>query len=187
VSEASKPLKGEVIPAQRERGRPTRLDAALIVAISNLIRAGAYPYVAAEACGLDRRTYYRYMQEGYAVGDGDPDLFDQFREAVRQAQAEARATAEIRVKLDKPDVWLMRGPGRERGGAPGWATAASVELTGKGGGPVRVQGEHVVEHFDADAPAALAKPDLSQLDDRELAEFERMLRKMLPGGEVPEP
>src|SRR5690606_23881293 len=106
----NKPLKGEVIPAQRERGRPTRLDAALIEAITNLIRAGAYPYVAAEACGIDRRTYYRYMQDGYAAGDVDPALFDAFRDAVRQAQAEARATAEIRVKLDKPDVWLLRGP-----------------------------------------------------------------------------
>jgi hypothetical protein len=187
--EEKKPLReGEVLPGRviRSRipspyavGRPSIITEELIEQIATLIRAGAYAHVACGAAGIARRTYYTWLDENKCP---EP-IYAHFREVIQQARDEARANAEIRVRVDKPDVWLMRGPGREgvNKDGPGWSAKDAIELTGTNGGPVQVQGE------SASVAEPLPKLDLSKLNTNELNEFRQLLRRMLPSSDPQEP
>lgn len=107
-------------------GRKTKLDQKLIKAICKHIRAGCFDYIACEAVGIGQRTFYDWLADAEKV-DADP-LKVQFSQAIARARAEARQDAEARVFTDKPDTWLLRGPGRERPGRPGWASENTVNL-----------------------------------------------------------
>lgn len=71
--------------------------------IVSLITQGAFPHIAARAAGIGPSTFKRWMK--------DPN-YEDFRLAVETAQANARAAAEIHVKIAKPEHWLKVGPGR---------------------------------------------------------------------------
>lgn len=70
-------------------GRPTKLTAAKAQAIVEHIENGNYPEVAAQAEGVDRSTYYRWMARGR---DGDQPYSD-FHDQVTEARARAETTA----------------------------------------------------------------------------------------------
>ena len=74
-----------------------------------------------------------------ADGEEGGRPFRQFRQDVRAATAEARATAEAEVRRIDPFRWLRYGPGRERPGEPGWteSTQVNAQVSGPDGGPVR--------------------------------------------------
>ena len=97
-------------------GRPTAFNMAVLRAIVREIRRGAFDWVAAEAAGIDRRTFYRWMKRGE---QGD-EPFAGLKAQVDQARARTRIGAEQRVRDEHPLAWLRLGPGRERRGAPGW-------------------------------------------------------------------
>lgn len=80
------------------------------------IRAGAFDWVAAEAAGIARRTFYEWLEKGEA----GQEPFARLAKDVRQARAAARIGAERTVYREHPITWLTKGPGRERAGAPGW-------------------------------------------------------------------
>lgn len=129
--------------SKHKGGRPSIITAALTKKVVTKIRAGAYPYQAAIGAGIGPGTYYKWMQRGRPEADAaeaegrEPDLFGQFFIAVEHARAIARIAAEIIVKKENPLAWLMKGPGRERPGEPGWSD--KVEVTGSNAGPVRHQ------------------------------------------------
>jgi hypothetical protein len=81
------------------------------------LRAGGFPNVAAEAVGVSRRTFRRWLRHG------DPAC-RAFAVAVRAAAAQARLRAEIAVLDAKPLDWLRYGPGKETARRPGWTAAA---------------------------------------------------------------
>jgi hypothetical protein len=100
--------KDERRPARKRlgkgRGRRTVLTAELQAKICQFIRAGTYDYVAAEACGISRQTFFEWIRRG-AGGDKDrPALpvYAKFAAAVREAQAEARTSAEVTVRKIDP-------------------------------------------------------------------------------------
>jgi hypothetical protein len=97
-------------------GRPTVLTLDVMQTLEEHIREGAFEWVAAEAAGISRRTFYYWMKRGER-GE-EPYAYVETR--VRQAQAHARLEAEKRVRHDSPLSWLRLGPGRERAGKPGW-------------------------------------------------------------------
>ncbi len=113
-------------------GRQTLLTPELIKTVCDAIRFGAYDYVAAEAAGIAQSTFYAWLQDANEP-DADP-LKIEFSEAVLAARAEARCTAERLVFADKPEIWLLKGPGRERPGREGWASENTVSV--KGAGPI---------------------------------------------------
>ena len=100
-------------------GRPTAFNLAVLRAIVREIRRGAFDWVAAEAAGIDRRTFYRWMKRGE---QGD-EPFAGLKAQVDQARARTRIGAEQRVRDEHPLSWLRLGPGRERKGQPGWTEA----------------------------------------------------------------
>lgn len=97
--------------------RPTPAQRELVVAY---IRAGGYPHVAAEAAGLPRSVFETWLRRG--AGPRAPADLRAFRDAVRQAQAQARLGAEIAVFKGRPLDWLRAGPGRETPRSPGWTS-----------------------------------------------------------------
>ncbi len=161
---------------------PYKLTPEITHNIAELIRGGAYAHVAAGACGIARSTYHHWMSATSTPGEP----YDTFRAAINQAKDEARARAEILVRMDKPDVWLMRGPGRHGTvkDGPGWSTKDEVQITGKDGGPLQIQGDHIVEHVGDGAPAqGPPRLDLTKLTDVELNALRAILTKCLPGGD----
>jgi hypothetical protein len=87
-------------------------------AIVAYIRAGGYPHVAAEAAGVPRRVFERWLRQGEA--EGSEEQYRAFAEAVRQAQAQARLGAEVAARNERPMSWLRSGPGKQTGDATGW-------------------------------------------------------------------
>jgi hypothetical protein len=84
------------------------------------IRAGGYAHVAAEAAGVPRRIFRRWLAAG---------RYRQFRLSVMQATAHARLTAEWEVRGKDAKTWLHNGPGKEPDGAPGWGKSPSEAPT----------------------------------------------------------
>ena len=114
-------------------GRRTLLTAELQRDICAFVRAGAYDYAAAEACGISRRSFFEWLERGERESKrGRAPVYVQFARAIRRAQAEARVSAEVTVKKIDPKWWLSRMH-RERPEAPGWNDTRSTEVTGKDG------------------------------------------------------
>jgi hypothetical protein len=101
-------------------GRHTKLTPELQRDIVAFITSGSFDYIAAEAVGISRATFYRW----YNAGSKAASQYAPFRTAVDTARARARVVAENRVFKEKPDVWLRLGPGRDRPGRPGWTSPA---------------------------------------------------------------
>jgi hypothetical protein len=87
-------------------------------AILAYIRAGGFPHVAAEAAGIPRAVFERWLRKGR--GPRARDRYRAFHAAVQQAQAQARLGAEVAALNDKPLDWLRSGPGRETPDSTGW-------------------------------------------------------------------
>src|SRR5215207_800487 len=106
-------------------GRPTKLSPEVHRNIVAFIRAGAYSWVAAEAAGVSKTTFHRWLQRGAEEPRG---RYREFADDVRQAQAQARVAAETEVRRTSPVSWLRYGPGRERPGEPGWTEQHEVTV-----------------------------------------------------------
>lgn len=106
--------------------RKTKLTPELIKQVCASIRSGAYDYIACERVGISQSTFYEWLQDAEKP-DADP-LKVEFSESVEQARAEARAQAEERVLAEQPATWLLKGPGRERPGRPGWSNENVVTV-----------------------------------------------------------
>lgn len=85
------------------------------------IRAGGFPHVAAEAAGVPRRVFRRWLAMGRKPSAVP---YGQFRRNVMQARAHARLTAECEVRDKDPKTWLQAGPAKEAAEAPGWGKSA---------------------------------------------------------------
>jgi hypothetical protein len=83
------------------------------------IRAGGYPHVAAEARGIGKKAFRRWLRRGSR--HNAPEPLAGFAVEVRSAAAQARIRAEIAVLEQNPRIWLEHGPGRESPGNPGWS------------------------------------------------------------------
>jgi hypothetical protein len=136
---------------------PKKLTPQVQAKICSSIRHGQWDFVAAQAAGIRRETFYEWLR---IARDTGAEPYFAFAEAVAEARAEARGDAEGRVYTDKPDVWLRIGPGQTRPGEPGWTQATKLELSGPGGRPL---GE--------------PRMDLSRLSTEELATLEALVAK----------
>src|SRR5687768_9410076 len=104
-------------------GRPTVVSQGLVATLAEHIREGTYAWVAAEAAGISRRTFYYWM----ARGERGEEPYVMVATMVHQAQAQARMRAEKWVQKHSPLSWLRFGPGRERPGRPGWTHSVPAQ------------------------------------------------------------
>src|SRR6185437_7480818 len=112
-----------------------RLTAALQEQIVAYIRAGGFPHIAAEAAGLPRHLFARWLERGQRADA--PAAYREFARAVMEAQAQARLHAELTALTDKPLDWLKAGPGKDSADNPGWTNpgkprSASADGADKG-------------------------------------------------------
>lgn len=89
--------------------------------ILSFIEAGVFDYVAAEAAGIDERTFRDWMARGegrHPTRTRTRELTE-FARSVREAKARARASKEIVVADKDPRFWLTHAA-RSRPGREGW-------------------------------------------------------------------
>ncbi len=73
------------------------------------IRAGGYAPVAAEAAGVPRRLFAKWLARG--LKRRARGAYRDFAEAIRQAEAQARLQAEMAAYKKDALNWLKSGPG----------------------------------------------------------------------------
>ena len=121
---------GSTNPTRRKTGRPlgsVKLTEQIVDTIVSYVRAGAFDHVAAEAAGISARTFRDWMARGEGRGSrASTRKLRAFAERVREAQAEARAGAEIRVFQERPALWLRRA-GRTEPDRDGWSEPRPTE------------------------------------------------------------
>lgn len=108
----------------KPRGRPTgsvRLSPQIERVILTYVEAGAADYVAAEAAGIDDRTFRDWVARGegrHKTRSTTPQL-QAFAGRVREARARSRAAREIEVASKDPKFWLTH-MARSKPGREGW-------------------------------------------------------------------
>mgnify|MGYP003393440197 FL=1 len=143
----------------RTQGRAGLCSTEIIAKVAELVREGATDSYAAQAVGITRTTFYRWMNRG-AEGI---EPYASFRRAVDEAHSEACVSAEIAVRKYNPLAYLTRGPARrdpERWAAE-QAPAVQVNIS-----------NNKVEYLDA-------------LDTDELRTLERITTKIIPATLAP--
>ena len=147
--------------------RPTSLTEEMHAAIVARIEGGLTGELAAECEGLDRRTYYRWMERGAA----DPESrFGRFLHDVTQARAKARA-----VVLDEIRQAVTAG----QTPMPDWrARAWYLERTSRDdfGAQVEIRVERELERFIERLRTAL-----------DPATFDRVLTVLVGARDAPSP
>lgn len=128
--------------AKTQIGRKSKLTPQLIDQLCRHLKTGTFDYAAAQAVGISKRTFYRWLEQGRQeedalatreesgeeIPDSDLSLFWHFWHKVSQSTAIARIDAEKRVFTEDPFKWLRYGPGRERPGQPGWTDESTVNV-----------------------------------------------------------
>lgn len=91
------------------QGRPSLYSPEIHIRIVQYIRAGNYPYVAAQACGICYRTFCNWMERGERVGTKEEEIGDSdyeiFFHDVKKAEAESEVAAAALVKGAAQQNW----------------------------------------------------------------------------------
>jgi hypothetical protein len=136
---AKKATSGSKKATSPRRGRPVgslKLTPEIEAVILTYIEAGAADYVAAEAAGIDARTFRDYLQRarGTHPNRRATDQLTHFAKAVMEAKARARAAREIEAAEHNVTFWLTH-MARSKPDREGWtdpvesATAAVAEVS----------------------------------------------------------
>src|SRR5437899_2895291 len=72
--------------------------------------------------GIPRNPFTEWLEYGKKSAKGRYKKYRLFLEAIHQAVAQARLTAEIKAHDESPLDWLKQGPGKEKPASPGWST-----------------------------------------------------------------
>jgi hypothetical protein len=135
------PMSGESVPEQsssslsRRRGRPVgriKLDPDAVAKILAYIEAGAADYIAAEAAGINERTFRDYLRRGrgeHSTRSSTP-LLARFANDVMEAKARARVAREIQAAEHNVPFWLTH-MARSKPGREGWTDPVEVEQEGQ--------------------------------------------------------
>jgi len=106
-------------------GRPTKLTPDVHKKIVNLIKAGNYNDVAAQAVGINEATFYGWMKRG-EVGDGQ--IYIEFYKAIKEASAFSEAHyLELIRKAAQETSWQAAAWVLERKHKDKWGRSMTVE------------------------------------------------------------
>lgn len=117
--------------------------------IVDYIRAGNYMETAAAAAGISKDTLYNWLRRGarYKAGEEDYNIekyqkYAEFKDKVEQAQAEAEIRDVMIISKAAQESWQAAAWRLERKFPDKWGKKekSNVELTGKDGGPVELEG-----------------------------------------------
>lgn len=155
--------------AKRPRGRPTKLTPELQDAICKLVRRGVPKHRAARLSGISEHSFHGWLARGREEEDG---IYRRFFEAVSEAENDL-----LRKAVDSVvDLFDPSAPGADRiepstrlnaakfilshRYREDFTTRTETEVSGKDGGPVRV---------DATVRPLLSDDQLAQLTPEQLA------------------
>ena len=114
-------------------GRPTKLTPDVHKKIVNLIKAGNYNDIAAQAVGITEQTFYGWMKRGEA---GESPYFE-FFQAVKEASAFSEAHyLELIRKAAKETSWQASAWFLERKFNERWGRRDKTEISGADKGPI---------------------------------------------------
>jgi transposase len=125
-------------------GRPTKLTPELQAALCDLVRDGNYYEAACAGVGIERTTFFKWMQRGRKAKSGP--LFDFFN-AVQSARAESEARVVKDWVAQIPENWQAARDFLARRFPARWGPKDShdVSLSGKGkGGAIPIVAVEVV-------------------------------------------
>jgi hypothetical protein len=94
--------------------------------ICRFVTSGAYPHIAAEAAGVPREVFERWMRLGQSRHADR--VYHVFRVEVLKARAQARLFAESKALAKDPLAWLKCGPGRDAPETPGWSNPVKGQV-----------------------------------------------------------
>ncbi len=106
----------------------TELTTALAAKIEGLVRAGATPAGAAEACGMARETFDAWMRDA----ENEPGPTRDLRDRIIAAEAEARTATEIELRKKSPRAWLLQNRKPTVAPAPGLTLAGQPRKNNSG-------------------------------------------------------
>jgi hypothetical protein len=155
-----------------------RLTPKIEATIVAQIRAGSFPSIAAESAGVPRRTFQRWLQRGR---ERRGRRYWRFWRQVREAQANARAKAEIDARNKDVKFWLRYGPGQA---APPWAAAKRRARTGRDAAAGRLELLKLIGQLtQLLEPFPEARLVLAQFLDASTSEGSTLLRSVANRGE----
>ena len=132
--------------------RPTKCTPEVTTVVADAVRQGMYAESAAQLAGIGERTYYTWMQRG----EQGEDPFQQFRHAVKKAEAEAEAEAVsvVRGAADR-GTWQAAAWYLERKFPSKWGRRQHVEHSGPHEGPITLAGlADLMEVSDENGPSS---------------------------------
>ena len=111
--------------------RPTKLTTEVEETILKAIRGGNYAGTAATYAGVDRSTYFRWLERGDPAGTAAADSrYRAFRARVEQAKAEAEVRDITMIAKAGERDWRARAWSVERRHPERWARRAAAEEEG---------------------------------------------------------
>ena len=125
--------------------RHPQITPSLQVRICSYVRAGGYPHVAAEAAGVPRSVFEKWIRR--ADRPRAPQKVRALVQGIRQAEAERRLKAEMVTFENDPLTWLRSGPGKETFENPGWSAPPRAHLP--------AESERMAMLFDHEAQALI--------------------------------
>lgn len=145
---------------KRKRGRPTKLTPEAQTKIVEALTLGNYRSTAARFAGVSYSAFQEWMRRGEKARRGPYRTFFNAIRAI-ETQTEVTVVGDLMVKAKKdPKLakwWLAhRHPKRWGDNRP-----QRVELTGKDGGPLKIEDARrsLIERLDRLAAARAKKPD----------------------------
>lgn len=113
----------------RSRGRPTKITKEIVEEITEYIKAGNYPEVAASLAGVSRRTFYGWLKKGHEHKTG---LHVDFLHSIKKAEDYAEAAAVERVRKAGDDNWTALAWWLERKHPKKWGRHENIKMEQSG-------------------------------------------------------
>lgn len=121
-------------PKKNTPGRITKLTEAKEQLIVEMIQAGNYQSVAADAAGISRNCFYTWIKRGRQ----GRQPYKAFVEKLEQAEAEAETRAIAIISNAAIDTWQAAAWYLERKHPDRWSAKQKTEISGPNGGPLKV-------------------------------------------------
>lgn len=120
-------MEDEVKPPRVRKGgrNPKLANPDLIKKLTQLIQAGCYVYVAAEAVGIGERSFYRWMARGEEETSG---MYRQFWQEIKKAEAVAEAKMLMVINEASRTNWTAAAWFLERKFPDRWGRKDRVQI-----------------------------------------------------------
>ncbi len=136
-------------------GRKTKLTPEVQEKVVRAIENGNYDYIAAQAVGISKATFYAWLARGEAEKERLTKIgarvrksetpFLEFLDAIKKAKAASEITQVGIISNASEKNWQAAAWWLERKHSDRWARKEKRELSGPDGGPIRTEDVSITE------------------------------------------